>query len=46
MAFLKETSMAETPLRQPMSKYDLHNYKGVTLGWAVSVSAGLTTPKA
>jgi len=28
VAFLKETSMAETPLRQPMSKYDLHNYKG------------------
>jgi hypothetical protein len=28
VAFLKETSMPEGPLRTPMSKYDLHNYKG------------------
>ncbi len=39
VAFLKETSMTETPLRQPMSKYDRHNYKGGDPGVA-SISIG------
>ena len=39
VAFLKETSMTETPLRQPMSKYDRHNYKGGDPGVG-SVSIG------
>ena len=39
VAFLKEASMPETPLRQPMSKYDLHNYKGGDPGVS-SISIG------
>ncbi|MCH7804816.1 MAG: DUF1592 domain-containing protein [Acidobacteria bacterium] len=39
VAFLKETSMPEGPLRTPMSKYDRHNYKGGDPGVAsVSIS--------
>ena len=41
VAFLKETSMPEGPLRTPMSKYDLHNYKGGEPGVA---SVSITGP--
>jgi hypothetical protein len=41
VAFLKETSMPEGPLRAPMSKYDLHNYKGGDPGVA---SVSITGP--
>ena len=41
VAFLKETSMPEGPLRTPMSKYDLHNYKGGDPGVA---SVSITGP--
>jgi len=41
VAFLKETSMPEGPLRTPMSKYDLHNYKGGEPGVA---SISITGP--
>ena len=41
VTFLKETSMPEGPLRTPMSKYDLHNYKGGEPGVA---SVSITGP--
>ncbi len=41
VAFLKETSMPEGPIRTPMSKYDLHNYKGGEPGVA---SVSITGP--
>ncbi|MFQ5993395.1 MAG: DUF1592 domain-containing protein, partial [Nitrospiraceae bacterium] len=45
VAFLKETSMPEGPLRTPMSKYDRHNYKGGDPGVASVSIAGPYNPK-